>query len=82
MARSRMKLPQGSSTRPPWRVSTNADQIVVWLTSHSAQPKRIGAVSRQLAEDASRYGQDLVEKLVETALQEAERRETLRLLQP
>jgi hypothetical protein len=77
MARARMKLPHGAGTQPPWRVSTNADQIVVWLTSHSTRPKRIGAVSRQLAADASRYGQDLVGNLVETALQEAERRKTL-----
>ena len=53
-------------------------QIVVWLELDGRRRERVGAVNRDLAADAWRYGQDLVGELVETALQEADRRELLR----
>ena len=72
MARTRTKLHKG--TPPPWSISTEGDRIVVWL--NSTQPKRIGAVNRQLATDARRHGQDLVGHLIDKALREADRQGT------
>ena len=62
----------------PLRLSAQGDQIVVWLEFHGRRRERVGAVNRELAADASRYGQDLVDELVETALQMADRRAGLR----
>lgn len=69
MARARTKLPKG--TRPPWRITTQGDLIVVWF--NGTQPKKVGAVNRRLAADARRHGQDLVGHLVDKALWEADR---------
>jgi hypothetical protein len=69
MPRACTKLPKGAP--PLWRTSTEGDQIVVWLKS--VPPKRIGAVNRRLAADARRYGQDLVQHLIDKGLHEADR---------
>jgi hypothetical protein len=46
----------------------------VWLDASGALPKKIGAVGEQLIRDAARHGQDVVDKLVDQALKEVERR--------
>jgi hypothetical protein len=45
----------------------------VWLR-HGGVRQLTGTVDRELASDAKRLGQDLVDRLVEEALREAERR--------
>lgn len=59
------------------RLLVRGHQIVVWLDLPGRRRKRIGTVNRDLATDARRYRQDLVGKLAETALQEADRRRSM-----
>lgn len=71
---SRTKAPLDEARPGPVRLSTQGDEIVVWLEGRGTRPKRIGSVNRRLAVDARRHGQDLVGDLVDTALLEADRR--------
>ena len=59
------------------RLSVEVHEIVIWFEFPDGRRKRIGTVNRHLATDASRHGQDLVGELVERALQEADRQESL-----
>ena len=59
----------------PLLLSSQGDEIVVWLKGKGARPRRIGSVNRRLAVDARRHGQDLVGDLVDMALLAADRRQ-------
>lgn len=84
MKSSRSKAPKGrtilapakrpGAPRDPLRLSTQGDEIVVWVDGTGPRPRRIGSVNRRLAADARRHGQDLVGDLVDEALREADRR--------
>ena len=80
MACTPSKLPKRNNIALPLRLSSERNRLVVWLKSPGRRATKIGAVSRRLAADAQRHGQDLVEDLVEAALQEADRRAVLRSL--
>ena len=79
MACTPSKLPKRNNIALPLRLSSERNRLVVWLKSPGRRATKIGTVSRRLG-DAQRYGQDLVEDLVEAALQEADRRAVLRSL--
>jgi hypothetical protein len=67
-------VPRSGATSDPLRLSSQGEEIVVWLQGKGMRPKRIGSVNRRLADDARRHGQDLVGDLVDMALLEADRR--------
>jgi len=54
-------------------VTKSREQLQIWL--HDAGAKRLaGSVGVELASDARRLGQDLVDELIDDALREADRR--------
>jgi hypothetical protein len=66
----------GHRSKPPTvEVVTAREQLQVWLRDGNFR-KLTGSVRRELALDAERHGQDLVARLVDRALREADRRTT------
>ncbi len=59
--------------QPAVRVLKSGGQMHVWFYPDGAPRKLAGAINIGLAEDAKRYGQDLVGDLVDRALWMADR---------
>ena len=64
----------GRRPRPPVvEVTESREQLQVWL--HDAGARQLaGSIGLELASDARRLGQDLVDELIDDALREADRR--------
>jgi hypothetical protein len=64
----------GRCARPPVvEVTESRERLQIWL--HDAGAKRLaGSIGIELASDARRLGQDLVDELIDDALREADRR--------
>lgn len=73
-ANIRKRVRPGRRARPPVvEVTESRAQLQIWL--HDAGAKRLsGSIGVELASDARRLGQDLVEELIDDALREADRR--------
>jgi hypothetical protein len=56
------------------RIVRSRDQLEVWLCKNGKPETLTGTVNTTLAVDATRYGQDLIEELIERALWESDRR--------
>jgi hypothetical protein len=67
----------GRRSRPPVvEVVESREHLQIWL--HDAGERRLaGTIATELASDAKRLGQDLVDELVDDALREADRRSAL-----
>jgi hypothetical protein len=61
---------------PAVRLIKSNGQLQVWLCDKGIPRTMTGAVNARLASDARRYGQDLVEELVDRTLRQADVRET------
>ena len=59
--------------QPVVRVLQSGGQLHVWFCPDGAPQTLAGAVNIGLAADAMRYGQDLVEELIDSALWMADR---------
>ena len=69
-----MKGGAGRRTRSPIiEVVKSHEQLQIWLCDDAGR-QLTGSVGLELASDAKRLGQDLVDQLVEKALREADRR--------
>jgi hypothetical protein len=64
----------GRRSQPPVvEVTESHEHLQVWL--HDAGARRLaGSIGIELASDARRLGQDLVDRLIDDALREADRR--------
>ena len=68
------RVSPGRRSQPPVvEVTESRDHLQIWL--HDAGAKRLaGSIGVELASDARRLGQDLVDELIDDALREADRR--------
>ena len=63
--------------RPPVvEVTKSREQLQIWLNDAGAR-QLAGSIGVELASDARRLGQDLVDELIDDALREADRRSAL-----
>ena len=68
--------PARRSQPPVVEVTETREQLQIWL--HDAGAKLLaGSIGVELASDARRLGQDLVDELIDDALREADRRSAL-----
>jgi hypothetical protein len=63
--------------RPPVvEVTKSRERLQIWLNDAGAR-RLAGSIGVELASDARRLGQDLVDELIDDALREADRRSAL-----
>jgi hypothetical protein len=68
------RIRPGRRSRPPVVEVTEAQEhLQIWLHDDGAR-RLAGSVGIELASDARRLGQDLVDELIDDALREADRR--------
>jgi hypothetical protein len=67
----------GRRSQPPVvEVTKSREHLQIWLNDAGAK-RLAGSIGVELASDARRLGQDLVDELIDDALREADRRSAL-----